>query len=197
MKIFNKMESILIRIKKIADSQMVTITALERAIGASKGVLSRALQNNTDIQAKWVQLIVDNYPQYSAEWLLTGKGEMLKNDTKTAHNPLSTAEKDAKSTTKKHIAPQLQDEFGRETGRKQAGNSQKSGVFPQNTTPIFCPSCASKEQVITALNELTQQLKARLNDKDLLIAVLNEKLSAETSEKPNKHGIKGKQSKTA
>ncbi|MDR3059492.1 MAG: S24 family peptidase [Prevotella sp.] len=73
------MGTILTRISEIANSENITITALEKKIGASKGVLSRALNNNTDIQAKWIQSIVENYPLYSESWLLTGRGEMLKN----------------------------------------------------------------------------------------------------------------------
>lgn len=53
---------------------------MERTIGASKGVLSRAIANGTDIQSKWLMSIVENYPQYSGDWLLTGQGEMLKAD---------------------------------------------------------------------------------------------------------------------
>lgn len=78
------MGNILSRIKEIADNESVTISALERTIGASKGVLSRALNNNTDIQAKWIESIVENYPQYSISWLITGEGEMLKGDTQAA-----------------------------------------------------------------------------------------------------------------
>ena len=37
------MKDILLRISKIADNEGITITGLERKIGASKGVLSRAL----------------------------------------------------------------------------------------------------------------------------------------------------------
>ncbi|MDR0688047.1 MAG: hypothetical protein LBF55_05080, partial [Prevotellaceae bacterium] len=51
-----------------------------KKIGASKGVLSRALANGTDIQAKWLQRIVENYPQYSSRWLLTGQGAMLRGE---------------------------------------------------------------------------------------------------------------------
>lgn len=69
---------ILPRIQQIADNEGVKIGAIERAIGASKGVLSRAIANGTDIQSKWIQAIVEIYPQYSGEWLLTGEGEMLK-----------------------------------------------------------------------------------------------------------------------
>ena len=75
------MSKILTRIQAIAANEGIAIGALERTIGASKGVLSRAINNGTDIQSKWLQIIVDNYPQYSAEWLLTGKGAMLKNST--------------------------------------------------------------------------------------------------------------------
>ncbi|WP_235898081.1 MULTISPECIES: S24 family peptidase [Bacteroidales] len=69
---------ILPRLKDIADHEGITIGALERAIGASKGVISRAIANGTDIQSKWIQAIVENYPQYSPAWLLTGEGDMLK-----------------------------------------------------------------------------------------------------------------------
>ena len=54
---------------------------MERTIGASKGVLSRAINNGTDIQAKWLSIIVENYPRYSTGWLLTGLGTMLKDDS--------------------------------------------------------------------------------------------------------------------
>ncbi len=70
--------NILKNIKQLADNEGISIGFLEKKIGASKGVLSRAIANNTDIQAKWICLIVENYPQYNSEWLLTNKGEMLK-----------------------------------------------------------------------------------------------------------------------
>ena len=78
--IFNGMDKILTRINKIAENEAITITFLEKKIGASKGVLSRALAKNTDIQAKWLTAIVDNYPLYSVEWLVTGKGSMFRSE---------------------------------------------------------------------------------------------------------------------
>lgn len=74
------MGNILLRIQEIARKEGVTIGALERNIGASKGVLSRAISNGTDIQSKWLGIIVENYPQYSTRWLLTGEGSMLRSD---------------------------------------------------------------------------------------------------------------------
>lgn len=74
------MANILSRIEQIAHSEGITIGALERQIGASKGVLSRAISNGTDIQSKWVQNIVEKYPLLSADWLLRGEGPMLRAD---------------------------------------------------------------------------------------------------------------------
>jgi signal peptidase I len=75
------MGNILSRIQEIASNEGITIGAMERTIGASKGVLSRAINNGTDIQAKWLSIIVENYPRYSTGWLLTGAGSMLKDDS--------------------------------------------------------------------------------------------------------------------
>lgn len=83
---------ILPRIQQIADNEGIKIGAIERAIGASKGVLSRAIANGTDIQSKWLQAIIENYPRYSGEWLLTGEGDMLKSKRGTeviSGHPLS------------------------------------------------------------------------------------------------------------
>ncbi len=73
------MNSILHRMSELADNEGITITGLEQKIGASKGVLSRALTKHTDIQSKWLVELVENYPRYNSEWLLTGKGSMFKN----------------------------------------------------------------------------------------------------------------------
>lgn len=92
------MSNILSRIQEISAKEGLTITAFERSIGASKGVLSRAINNGTDIQSKWIQTIVENYPLYSSRWLLTGKGEMLlqptkENDEKNSDSPSYLIEK--------------------------------------------------------------------------------------------------------
>ena len=84
------MENILKRIEKIAVNEGIKIGALERSIGASKGVLSRALSNGTDIQSKWIQVIVEKYYQYSPEWLLTGRGEMIREESTHASLPTAT-----------------------------------------------------------------------------------------------------------
>lgn len=80
------MRSILSTFEEIARQEGITITALERKIGASKGVLSRAISNGTDIQAKWLISVVDNYPRYNPEWILTGNGPMFRADERDGGN---------------------------------------------------------------------------------------------------------------
>jgi hypothetical protein len=72
------MSKILENIKHIATNESVTITKLEQLIGASKGVLSRAITQNSEIQTKWLEKIVEIYPQYDCNWLIKSEGEMIK-----------------------------------------------------------------------------------------------------------------------
>lgn len=92
---------ILSRIKVLADAEGVSIGTIERAIGASRGVISKAISKGTDIQSKWLELICERFPQYSPVWLLTGQGNMLRDSV----DP-TTAPSDAppEETPEKNIA---------------------------------------------------------------------------------------------
>ena len=77
------------RIKHIIENEGISIRAFEIKISASNGLIRKAIANNSDIQSKWILPIVDNFPQYSIMWLITGKGEMLKSepyDDSNKHN---------------------------------------------------------------------------------------------------------------
>ena len=82
------MSCILSQIEKIIENEGLTTSKMEKIIGASKGVLSRAIKNQTDIQSKWLQLIIDKFPHYSTRWLLTGEGQMLVSDN-DCHNTIT------------------------------------------------------------------------------------------------------------
>lgn len=74
------MNNILHAFIKVAENEGIKITQLEEKIGASKGVLSRAIKNNSDIQSKWFLKLVENYPHYNYESLITGKGDLRKSE---------------------------------------------------------------------------------------------------------------------
>lgn len=66
------------RIRQFIDHQGISIRSFEQTIHASNGLIRKAITNGTDIQSKWITAIAGNFPQLDIEWLLTGKGVMLK-----------------------------------------------------------------------------------------------------------------------
>lgn len=101
------MSKILSRIQEIASKEGITIGAMERIIGASKGVLSRAIANGTDIQSKWLMSIVENYPKYSGDWLLTGQGDMLKGEKSQQNTTIPIIQQEISESTATEEVPSL------------------------------------------------------------------------------------------
>lgn len=126
------MDSLLIRIKQLVDNEGISMTLLEGQIGASKGVLSRALSKDTDIQCKWLVKIVEIYPRYDTEWLLTGKGTMLKSPGKMPHFiPL--------------LADQSADEVGDSAATPAIAYIDPGDSFPTATDAMHHHSMGMKE----------------------------------------------------
>lgn len=75
------------RLDQFIKNQALSVRSFEMSIGASDGMIRRAIKNNTDIQSKWLSVIADNYPNLSIDWLLTGRGSMLKSDTVLIDEP--------------------------------------------------------------------------------------------------------------
>ena len=92
------MAKIIERVAKIIEIEGISVNSMENLIGASKGVLGKAIAKNTDIQAKWVSVIAEKFPQYSADWLLTGQGEMLRNNISKEQNTTEDSLKNQRET---------------------------------------------------------------------------------------------------
>ena len=67
------------RIKQIIENEGLSVRKFEEKIHCSTGVIAKALKNGTDISSKFLISIKEIFPHYSAEWLLTGEGEMFVN----------------------------------------------------------------------------------------------------------------------
>ena len=50
------------------------------------GLSNGFLDKNENISSRNIEIIISNYPNISLEWLLTGKGEMLKENKQTIGN---------------------------------------------------------------------------------------------------------------
>lgn len=83
------------RLAQFIQSLGLSVRAFELSISASDGMIRRAINNKSDIQSKWITLISDNYPQLSLDWLITGKGPMLRDnkapeESKRSSTPITT-----------------------------------------------------------------------------------------------------------
>ncbi|MDR2920603.1 MAG: hypothetical protein LBV72_14720, partial [Tannerella sp.] len=85
------------RITQFTESLGISIRAFEQQIGASNGLIRKAITNKTDIQSKWLASIAENYPRINIEWLLTGKGKMLK-DGSSDHMAIDLGASQSEST---------------------------------------------------------------------------------------------------
>lgn len=67
------MENVLQIFEVVAEQEDLRIGNLEKRIGASKGVLSRAIKNGSDIQSKWLLALIENFPNYDYASMLRGE----------------------------------------------------------------------------------------------------------------------------
>ena len=68
------------RFYQYLDTKNIKPTRFEKEIGLSNGYLGTQLKRNADLGEGVMIKIIDNCLELNPEWLLTGKGEMLKND---------------------------------------------------------------------------------------------------------------------
>jgi len=66
------------RITKIIANEAVSVRHFEKIIGCSNGLIQKCISRSSDINSVWLSNIAEKYPQYNAEWILTGKGDMLR-----------------------------------------------------------------------------------------------------------------------
>jgi len=66
------------RLKAFLTFRGSTLAQLERDIGIGAGTLSKAVKNNKTIGADKVMKILQFYTDLSAEWLMRGEGDMIR-----------------------------------------------------------------------------------------------------------------------
>lgn len=72
------MSASLKRIKEYIDFKGIRISMFEKSIGISNGSFGGQLKKNRTIGIDKLERILTFYPELNAEWVLTGKGTMLK-----------------------------------------------------------------------------------------------------------------------
>ncbi len=67
-----------VRIKQFCESQGITVSAFEKSIGVANGYVNSISKS---IGIEKICRILEKYPILDLEWLLTGKGDMLRVDS--------------------------------------------------------------------------------------------------------------------
>lgn len=114
------------KVAKIISNEGISVNAMEKLIGASKGVLGKFLNQDagTDIQSKWLLMIAEKFPQYSAEWLVRDADPMIRVSEQNTVNGINNG----------HVGSTY-------------------GAENQQTKPVSCDACdllAAKNQIIAA-----------------------------------------------
>ncbi len=81
------------RIKQFIDCKGLSVSAFEKSVGMSNASFGKSLKNKGAIGTDKLENILKVYPELSATWLLTGRGDMLK-QTSGADGDPSRASKD-------------------------------------------------------------------------------------------------------
>ena len=83
------MATTLIRLKEYIDYKGLSLRAFEASIGFSNGALTSQLKPGKTIGVDKLENILRVYEELSPDWLLTGKGAMLRNKQSESYEKLS------------------------------------------------------------------------------------------------------------
>lgn len=91
---------VLKRLKEFIDANGLSIAAFEKSIGMSNASFGKSLKNNGAIGSDKLENILAVYPDINPDWLLTGRGSMLKSE-----EVVPRSDKEAILPAKKNLIP--------------------------------------------------------------------------------------------
>ncbi len=78
------------RLQLFLEAQEINAYRVNKQAGLSKGLLTKALQGRKGLSSQSLEQILLAYPDLDADWLMTGRGEMIRKEkpAATAASPL-------------------------------------------------------------------------------------------------------------
>ena len=92
------------RVKAYCETMHMTVSAFEKSIGVANGYVNSISKS---IGIDKISLILEKYPNLSIEWLLTGRGEMLK----IKHTPETPTPKSEPASNNKSVKQDFSTSF--------------------------------------------------------------------------------------
>ena len=102
------MSDTLKRIKQFIDYKGLNVRTFEITVGFSNGAFASQLKNHRTIGVDKLENILNTYPEINANWLLTGKGQMLLGKPDIIKEPQSDYKL---SETEKELIQVLKDQL--------------------------------------------------------------------------------------
>lgn len=145
---------ILERIKEYIDSKGISVAAFERSIGMSNASFGKSLRSKGAIGTDKLENILSVYKDLSAEWLMTGRGEMLKTkhsvEPSSPNNEVPLENKNSNDEPIKQESPiSILLAIIREKDDKLQEQAEEIGRLRERITQLECIK-ESKERVASA-----------------------------------------------
>ncbi|ROI09762.1 transcriptional regulator [Chryseobacterium sp. H3056] len=74
------------RVQEIITDERLAISAFEKACGLSNNSIQTAIKRKSNLKDETLNSILNAFPKYSANWILTGKGEKLVDNVLVSQN---------------------------------------------------------------------------------------------------------------
>lgn len=157
-------KEIIERLSQVIDYKGENFTQLGLKIGVSNSYFSKMVRNNGSIGAEIISKIVKYYDDLSVDWLLTGRGNMLRNDVnQNMQNFQHTYISDNKNSS--------------QIAENQCKNTKN--ISHSNTNCIFCHA---KDMLLTEKDERIVDLKKQIADLEKHVGDLNKHIDTLTVE---------------
>lgn len=132
-----------------------------RKTGITRGVLDQPTGISEDNIAKFIAY----FNEVNIEWLITGKGSMLKKNVTPMCNP------NMKPQLIENVTPIV---TPNEKNTFNSSDPKFTANFSADDDGNGCPLCVEKERLISALNEIIKSKEAIIRTKDDVIRCQNE-----------------------
>jgi plasmid maintenance system antidote protein VapI len=107
------------RLREVFKQKNVTVNSIYKELNIPQTTLNNQINGETEVSINTVIAIIDLYEDICCEWLLTGKGEMIKNEQNLEHVKNSVAIGRDANGSEIHVTSQNVEEFIRITGKYQ------------------------------------------------------------------------------
>lgn len=110
------------RIIKIMECERMGQAQFASAIGIQRAAMSHIISGRNNPSLDVMTKILHRYPQINPDWLLLGKGEMLRDNTPA----MEPADNIAKNPPQIQVVPEGHQELPFQESRKELDNSEKT-----------------------------------------------------------------------